>query len=140
MNLSTIQSLHPHMQNVSLRIIVLQAYPPIHKQNYTLFQYLVADRTGSIVLSLKNITTPFEVSSIHILSNCHTVMFKNALILSTNTNSTTKLIGYQTLLFSETPNMSYLSWLPDANGALTRSVQDGNVPPQYRNNFIRSKR
>mmetsp|Transcript_2298 Transcript_2298/g.2576 ORF Transcript_2298/g.2576 Transcript_2298/m.2576 type:complete len:155 (+) Transcript_2298:58-522(+) len=112
---SSIRDLRPGMKGVNVQFIVLEkGHVTTTKDNNTLKQYLIADMTGAIYLSIWDDTgAPLIPSDIVELRGGFCALFKNALVLYMGRFGSLKKIGSFQMLFSEMPNMSKVDWVPD---------------------------
>jgi hypothetical protein len=136
-----IADLRPYMKNISVHFIVLEKGPVTKtKDDHYVHQYLVADQTGSIWLSLWDEQgLQLMPGDIVQLRSGYCTLFKNALVLYTGRHGTLERVGEFVMLFSETPNMSMYDWVPDANNPqILVPVPPGSQdrPPNQRNQFF----
>ncbi|KAF9117121.1 SOSS complex subunit B2 [Mortierella sp. AM989] len=112
-NLATIAELRPSMRGFNLE----SAEPRRTYDNQLLTTFLVADKTGSIVLIiwgeegalLKN-------GDLVRIQGGEAKLFKGLIQLSTSKFGKYKKIGEDTMLFVEKPNWSEFEWTQDPNG------------------------
>jgi hypothetical protein len=126
-----VADIRPYMKGVNVHFIVLEKVSVTKtKEDHTVNQYLVADPSGAIILSVWD--EPGELlqpGDIIQLRQGYSSLFKNALVLYTGRQGILERVGEFTMLFSEVPNMSQFEWVPDA--ANPQNLVP--VPPQNTN-------
>eukprot|EP00741_Cyanophora_paradoxa_P025529 tig00000383_g24635.t1 len=138
----TIAQLRPYLKQVNCVFIVLEKTSVTKtKEQNTITHALVADSTASVSLSLwDQLGEMVQPGDILRLKGGYCTLYKNSLVLSSGKLGTIERIGEFCMLFSETPNMSAFSWVPQDptqpnNPAKFKACPPGSpdVPPQFLN-------
>ena len=106
-----IKDLEPNQKSVSLQVIVLEVAKPTQtKDGHEVRTVRIADRTGSINLSVWNDHgAVLREGDILRLNGCFTQIWKNSLQVKIGNKGQILKQGEFMMLFSETPDMSVLS-------------------------------
>jgi hypothetical protein len=135
---TSISALKPNMKNLTIQAIVLQTMEngePRHtRDGHDIYSFLIADPCGSIELLLWDELGRYLTSgSIVVLTSAYTMVFRDSMKLYISKVGRVKRIGEFTMVFSETPNMSVIKWVPDTDtpSHFIASVEPSTFPLDF---------
>lgn len=109
----SIAKFRPSMRGFDCEVIVLEtAMPTNTRDGQTIYTFLVADRTGSIVMNIWGTDGKYiQNGDILRVENAESKLFKGFLQLTTAKFGKIKKIDEDTMQFNEQPNMSEFQWV-----------------------------
>jgi ssDNA-binding replication factor A large subunit len=107
----SVKDLELNMKNINLNVIVLDvAKPTLTKDGHEVRNVRIADKTGSVNLSVWNeIGAVLRESDILRLTGCFTQIWKNSLQVKIGNKGGLTKCGEFMMIFNETPDMSILT-------------------------------
>lgn len=112
-NLLLIKDMTPMSRNFDCEVIVLQreGEPAVTRDGDNIYRFLVADRTGSITLSVWGETgRDIKIGDILRVTGVENKLRVGRLILATPKSCKIRRVGQDTFLFTEQPNMSEVEY------------------------------
>ncbi|CAO3654403.1 unnamed protein product [Mucor hiemalis] len=128
-NLLLIKDITPMSRNFNCEVIVLQreGEPAVTRDGDSIFRYLVADKTGTIILSVwGEMGRNIKSGDILRISGVENKLRVGRLILSTPKLCKIRRVGQDTFLFVEKPNMSEVEF--------NMNTRPGNRMPRHGDN------
>ncbi|KAJ1959059.1 hypothetical protein IWQ62_004765 [Dispira parvispora] len=121
--LVSIADMRPMLRGFQCEVIVIEIpqEPLVTRDGQKIYTFLVADHTGSIVMSLwGDIGKYFKVGDIVYITGGEAKLFKGSLQLTTLKYGKAQRVGEHTKPFVERPNVSRYQWVndPDKPGPL----------------------
>ncbi|ORY05334.1 nucleic acid-binding protein [Basidiobolus meristosporus CBS 931.73] len=132
--LTTIGELRPMLKGFDLECIVLEVatQPQVTRDKHVIYSFLVADRTGSIVLSIwGDMGRMIKSGDILRLQGGEAKVYKGSLQLALTKFGKLKRIGEDVMLFSEQPNMSLYDWGLEASNKPGPPMMAKRAPVRY---------
>ncbi|KAJ2743848.1 hypothetical protein GGI20_003425 [Coemansia sp. BCRC 34301] len=125
--LTAMSKLRPSMRGFDCEVIVLEtAVPKTTRESQTIYTFLVADKTGSIIMNIwGNDGKYIRNGDIVRIEGAEAKLFKGFLQLTTAKFGKLKRVGEDTMLFKEQPNYSELMWVTEAESRAMAQTQEG---------------
>ncbi|KAJ2557753.1 hypothetical protein EV175_001155 [Coemansia sp. RSA 1933] len=125
-----IAKFRPSMRGFDCEIIVLEtAVPTTTRDGQTIYNFLVADKTGSILMNIWGDDGRYiRNGDIIRIEGAEARLFKGFLQLTTARFGKLKRVGEDTMEFKEQPNISELQWVTEQESkTMQTAVEDGQV-------------
>ncbi|KAJ2856415.1 hypothetical protein J3B02_001619 [Coemansia erecta] len=115
------------MRGFDCEVIVLEtALPTTTRDGQTIHTFIVADRTGSIMMNIwGNDGKYIHNGDIIRIENAESKLFKGFLQLTTARFGKIKRVGEETMLFKEHPNFSEMQWVTEEESLAMAPPEDG---------------
>ncbi|KAJ2006029.1 hypothetical protein GGH92_007769 [Coemansia sp. RSA 2673] len=125
--LTSISKLRPSMRGFDCEVIVLEtALPTTTREGQTIHTFLVADRSGSILMNIwGNDGSYIRNGDIIRIEGAEAKLFKGFLQLTTAKFGKFKRVGEATVLFKEQPNVSEMIWVTEEESRSMMHSDDG---------------
>ncbi|KAJ1646751.1 hypothetical protein LPJ64_001796 [Coemansia asiatica] len=122
-----IAKFRPSMRGFDCEVIVLEtALPTTTRDGQTIHTFIVADRTGSIMMNIwGNDGKYIHNGDIIRIENAESKLFKGFLQLTTARFGKIKRVGEETMLFKEHPNFSEMQWVTEEESLAMAPPEDG---------------
>ncbi|KAJ1671634.1 hypothetical protein GGF44_000775 [Coemansia sp. RSA 1694] len=128
--LTSLAQLRPSMRGFDCEVIVLEtAVPKTTRENQMIYTFLVADRSGSIIMNIWGDDGKYiRNGDIIRIEGAEAKLFKGFLQLTTAKFGKFKRVGEDTMLFKEQPNFSDLMWVTEAESRAMAQAEEGQRP------------
>ncbi|KAJ1667133.1 hypothetical protein IW140_001613 [Coemansia sp. RSA 1813] len=120
----------PSMRGFDCEIIVLEtAVPTTTRDGQTIYNFLVADKTGSIIMNIWGDDGRYiRNGDIIRIEGAEARLFKGFLQLTTARFGKLKRVGEDTMEFKEQPNISEMQWVTEQEAkTMQNETEDGQV-------------
>ncbi|KAJ2456183.1 hypothetical protein EV183_000109 [Coemansia sp. RSA 2336] len=110
-----ISKFRPSMRGFDCEVIVLEtAVPTTTRDGQTIHTFLVADKTGSIIMNIwGNDGKAIRNGDIIRIEGSEAKLFKGFMQLTTARFGKLKRVGEDTMLYKEQPNFSEMQWVTE---------------------------
>ncbi|KAJ1795447.1 hypothetical protein LPJ59_004339 [Coemansia sp. RSA 2399] len=125
-----IAKFRPSMRGFDCEIIVLEtAVPTTTRDGQTIYNFLVADKTGSILMNIWGDDGRYiRNGDILRIEGAEARLFKGFLQLTTARFGKLKRVGEDTMEFKEQPNISELQWVTEQESkTMQKEPADGQL-------------
>ncbi|KAI8320612.1 nucleic acid-binding protein [Martensiomyces pterosporus] len=125
--LTPISKFRPSMRGFDCEVIVLEtAVPTTTRDGQTIHAFLVADRTGSIIMNIWGSDGKcIRNGDIIRIENAEAKLFKGFLQLTTARFGKIKRVGEDTMVFREQPNASEMQWVTEEELRAMEGPEEG---------------
>ncbi|KAJ1959947.1 hypothetical protein GGI12_004069 [Dipsacomyces acuminosporus] len=125
--LTPIAKFKPSMRGFDCEVIVLEtAVPTTTRDGQTIHAFLVADRTGSILMNIwGNDGKHIRNGDIIRIEGAEAKLFKGFLQLTTARFGKIKRVGEDTMVFREHPNLSEMQWVTEEESRAMETPEEG---------------
>ncbi|KAJ2828738.1 hypothetical protein IWW50_001231 [Coemansia erecta] len=122
-----ISKFRPSMRGFDCEVIVLEtAVPTTTRDGQTIHTFLVADKTGSIVMNVWGNDGKFiRNGDILRIEGAEAKLFKGFMQLTTARFGKLRRVGEDTMCFKEQPNFSEMQWVTEEESRAMAAQEDG---------------
>ncbi|KAJ2823204.1 hypothetical protein FBU31_004363 [Coemansia sp. 'formosensis'] len=128
--LTSIAKLRPSMRGFDCEVIVLETAAPTMTMvtGQTIHTFLVADRSGSIIMNIWGDDGKYiRNGDIIRIEGAEAKLFKGFLQLTPAKFGKFKRVGEDTMLFKEQPNVSEVMWVTEEESRAMALAEDGKA-------------
>ncbi|KAI9505211.1 hypothetical protein BX070DRAFT_221716 [Coemansia spiralis] len=117
----------PSMRGFDCEVIVLEtAMPTTTRDGQTIYSFLVADKTASIIMNIwGNDGRYIHNGDIIRIEGAEAKLFKGFMQLTTARYGKIKRVGEDTMEFKEQPNVSEMQWVTEEESKAMEASEEG---------------